>query len=523
MTEHPARPSADRPLEPAGAPASIPAALADLDPQQLGGLGDMDPERFRLAAHAAVDEMADYIAGVRGLPVFPPVEPGTLRGLFPATPPDAPEPVGSILTDVDALVVPNTTHWQHPGFMAYFATTPSAPGILSEMFVAALGANAMLWRTSPVATELEEVVVDWLRQAMGLPEGFTGLFTDTASTSTLIALGAAREAAGVRAAERGIAGRPDVPAMRVYASAEAHSSIEKACMTLGMGREALVRIGTDDALAMDVAELADAIATDRAAGLLPVAIVATLGTTSSTAIDPVADIADVAAREGLWLHVDAAYGGAAALVPERRGPFAGWERADSIVMNPHKWLFTPFDASLLLTPRMPMLRAAFSLIPEYLRTLDRDAPVRDFNEYTPTLGRRFRALKLWFVLRYFGLEGIRRRLDAHCTWATELAGWIDADPDFERLAPVPFSTVCLRARPRDLVGREDEPEVRADLDDLNERLIRAVNARGEIFLSHTRLRDRFTIRVALGNLHTTHADVERAWAILREEAARLRA
>jgi aromatic-L-amino-acid decarboxylase len=309
----------------------------------------------------------------------------------------------------------------------------------------------------------------------------------------------------------------------VYASAEAHSSIEKACMTLGLGRESLVRIATDDVLAMDPDALSEAISIDRVAGLRPIAVVATLGTTSSTAIDPVGAAADIAAREGLWLHVDAAYGGAAAVVPERRGPFTGWERADSIVVNPHKWLFTPLDASLLLSRRMHVLRDAFSLVPEYLRTLDRATPVLDYNEYTPVLGRRFRALKLWFVVRYFGLAGIRRRIDAHCAWAAELASRVEADPDFELLAPVPFSTVCLRARPCALAGREDAPEVRADLDDLNERLIEAVNATGEVFLSHTRLRDRFTIRVAIGSLHTTRDDVVRAWEILRTEAARLAA
>ncbi len=510
--------------QPSHAPVPIDgrAPLDGLDTEQLAGVGDMDPEHFRIAAHATVDAMADYLAGVRGFPVLPPIEPGSLRGLFPGAAPDAPEPVAAMLADVGRLVAPNTTHWQHPGFLAYFGTTASGPGILAEMLVAALGANAMLWRTSPVATELEEVVVDWLRRALGLPEAFGGLLTDTASTSSLIALGAAREAAGTRAAAEGIAGRTDVPRLRVYASAEAHSSIEKACMTLGLGRESLVRIETDDAYAMDPAALAEAVARDRAAGLRPIAVVATLGTTSSTAIDPVEAIADVAAREGLWLHVDAAYGGAAAIVPERRGPFAGWEGADSIVVNPHKWLFTPLDASLLLSPRMTVLRDAFSLVPEYLRTLDRATPVHDYSEYTPVLGRRFRALKLWFVLRYFGLDGIRRRIDAHCEWAADLTAAIEADPDFELLAPVPFSTVCLRARPRELAGREEEPEVRADLDDLNERLLAAANATGEILLSHTRLRGRFTIRVAIGNLHTTRGDVMRAWEILRTEAARLR-
>jgi aromatic-L-amino-acid/L-tryptophan decarboxylase len=272
---------------------------------------------------------------------------------------------------------------------------------------------------------------------------------------------------------------------------------------------------------MDVTALAAAIAEDRAAGRRPIAVVATIGTTSSTSADPVAAVADIAEREGLWLHVDSAYAGVVALLPERRGPFAGWERADSIVVNPHKWLFTPLDASLLLSRRMDQLRAAFSLVPEYLRTLDRVNPVLDYNEYQPQLGRRMRALKLWMQLRWFGMEGLRRRIRYHLDLGTGFAAWVDADPDWERLAPAPFSTVCFRYRPARFAGREDEPEVHAVLDDLNTRLMDAVNRTGEIFLSHTRLRDRFTIRMAIGNLHTQPRHVERAWALLRSEAARL--
>jgi len=292
-------------------------------------------------------------------------------------------------------------------------------------------------------------------------------------------------------------------------------------MTLGLGRAGLVKIPTDDAYAMRADALASAIRDDVAAGRRPIAVVATIGTTSSTSIDPVAAIADVAAPHGLWLHVDAAYGGAVALLPERRGPFEGWERADSIVVNPHKWLFAPLDASLLLTRRMGVLRDAFSLSPEYLRTLDRSTPVRDVNEYTPVLGRRFRALKLWLMLRWFGLEGLRRRIAHHLEMAQALAGRVDADPDFERLAPVPFSTVCLRFRPRALAGREAEPEVAARLDDLNARLMDAVNRTGEVFLSHTRLAGRFTIRVALGHIRGEDRHVARAWELLRREAAAL--
>lgn len=491
--------------------------------EQPPRLGDMDPEAFRLAAHAAADLMADYLARVEHYPVFPPIEPGTLRPSFPVSAPEQPEPIAAMLADYVRIVEPNATHWQHPGFLAYFGTTASAPGIVAEMLTAALGQNPMLWRTSPIGTELEQVVVDWLRQALGLPDQWDGLITDTASTSSLISLGAARQAAGIDAAAMGLAGRPDVAALRVYASTEAHSSIDKACMTLGIGRSNLVHVGTDRDYAMDVADLRRAIARDRAAGLRPIAIVATVGTTSSTAIDPVSRLADVAAAESLWLHVDAAYAGVVALVPERRAPFRGWERADSIVVNPHKWLFTPLDASLLLSRRMPTIRDAFSLVPEYLRTLDREAPVRDYNEYTPQLGRRFRALKLWFVLRWFGLEGLRRRIERHIELAQQFADWIDADPDFERLAPVPFSTVCFRYRPAGLARHEDHPAYHKRLDELNTRLMDAVNRSGEVFLSHTRLRDRFVIRLAVGNLRTEERHVRRAWELLRHEATRLSA
>ena len=492
-----------------------------VDEAQRTGLGDMDPATFREAAHALIDVLADYLADVERFDVFPPIEPGALRATLPAEPPAAPEPLLGLLADIERVVEPNMTHWQHPGFLAYFSTTASAPGILGEFATAVLGQNPMLWRTSPVGTELEEVVVGWLRQALGLPESFDGLFMDTASTSTLSALAAAREAAGLDASARGLASRDDTGAPIVYGSEEAHSSVERACMILGIGRDGYRRIPTDETFAMRPDALAAAIAADRAAGRRPIAVVATVGTTSSTAVDPVPAIADIAEREGLWLHVDGAYGGAMAIVPERRAAFAGWERADSIVVNPHKWLFTPLDASLLLTRRLDQLKAAFSLQPEYLRTLDRDRPVHDFNEYQPQLGRRMRALKLWWILRYFGVDGISRRVDAHCRLAEDLAARIDADPDFERLAPVRFGTVCLRWRPAALAATASEPEVAARLDRANERLMAAVNASGDVFLSHTRLRGVFTIRVAIGGLRTEARHVDRAWALLREHAATL--
>jgi aromatic-L-amino-acid decarboxylase len=484
------------------------------DAVQLDGLTDLDPEAFRAAAHAVVDVMADYLATLEERPVFPPIEPGTIRPRFPPSAPEAPEPLGAILDDVRDLVEPNATHWQHPGFLAYFASSASSAGVFGEMLTAVLGQNPMLWRTSPIGTELEEVVVAWLREALGLPDAYDGFLTDTASTSSLIALGAAREVA-TGAAEAGLAGRPALGGVRVYASAEAHSSIEKACMTLGLGRAALVRIPTDDAHAMRPASLAAAVAEDRAAGRVPIAVVATIGTTSSTAIDPVAAIADVAAAEDLWLHVDAAYAGAVAIVPGRRGLFAGWERADSIVVNPHKWLFTPLDASLLLTRRMPDQHAAFRLVPEYLRTLDRVAPGRDISEYTPQLGRRFRSLKLWMLLRWFGLAGLRRRIEAHLALAAAFRDRVADDPDWEVLAPVPFSTVCFRWRPAELADRTADRATEEHLDRANAAIMDAVNASGEVFLSHTRLGARVTIRLAVGNLRTEPRHVDRAWELVR--------
>ena len=500
----------------------------------------MDPETFRAAAHAVVDLMADYLAGVERYPVLPDVRPGELRRRFPARPPEEPEPLSRILADYLRDVEPFVTHWQHPGFFAYFASSGSGPGILGEMLMATLIGNAMLWRTSPVATELEEVTVDWLRRALGLPERFEGFYTDTASTSSLVGLAGARQAAGGRdASAEGLAGGPR---LRIYASTEAHSSIEKAAMTLGLGRAGLRRVEVDRDYALAPAALERAIAEDRKAGFVPCAIVATIGTTSSSAVDPIGALARIAEREGLWLHVDAAYAGVAALLPDCRAQFGGWEQADSIVVNPHKWLFTPLDCSLFLTRRARVVRASFSLVPEYLRTLDRNQAVHDFNEYVPQLGRRFRALKMWFILRYFGLEGIRRRLREHIELAREFAGWVDSEPDAERLAAVPFSTVCFRWRPRRLVEmaeratgakrpagaeqperaqRAADPELEVELDRLNEAILERVNRGGEIFISHTRLAGRFTLRLSVGNIRTERRHVQRAWEVICEAGREL--
>jgi aromatic-L-amino-acid decarboxylase len=389
--------------------------------------------------------------------------------------------------------------------------------VLAELLAAALNVNAMLWRTSPSATELEDVVLGWLRTLIGLPDTFDGTITDTGSSSTLYALAAARElAADLKIRELGLAGRPDLPALAVYCSEEAHSSIDKAAIALGLGLAGVRRVATDAEFRMDPSALERAIARDRARGARPLAVVATVGTTGVTAIDPVPAIADVCEREGLWLHVDAAYGGSAAVIPEMRHVLDGCDRAHSLVVNPHKWLFTPIDCSALFTRRPDLLRRAFSLVPEYLTTPD-PGDVKNLMDYGISLGRRFRALKLWFVLRSFGAEGLADRLRAHLRLAREFASWVDAAPDFERLAPVPLSVVAFRHRPR---GLGDDA---AALDAHNARILDRLNATGEVYLSHTRVRGRYAIRLAVGNLHTERRHVERAWELIRDVAAELEA
>lgn len=453
--------------------------------------------------HRVADLVADYLEGVAERPVLPPVQPGDVRRVLPAAPPDAAEPLDTILDDYLRIIEPNVTHWNHPGFLAYFAITGSGPGILGETLAAALNSNAMLWRTSPAGTELEGRVCEWLAGMMDLP-GFHGHINDTASSSSLVALAAARHRLpGLDAREKGLSGRPDAPPLTVYASDQAHSSIDKSAIVLGVGQENVRRIASDDDFRLSVPALAEAIARDRAEGRLPMAVVATVGTTSTTSVDPVPEIADLCAREGIWLHVDAAYAGSAAICPEFRALMPGIERADSLVTNPHKWLFTPVDCSVLYVKDPALLRAAFSLVPEYLRT--DDAGVTNLMDYGFQLGRRFRSLKLWMVIRAFGAEGLRERIREHCALARELADRLAADPRFELAAPVPFSTVCFRAR----TGGTPEEESR-----FNERLLARINAAGPFFLSHTVLKGRYTLRVAIGNLRTERAHVEALWDLI---------
>ena len=454
---------------------------------------------------------ADYLEGVGEYPVLPPLEPGELAAKLPAEPPRRPEPMDTVLDDYRELIEPGVTHWNHPGFLAYFAITGSGPGIVGETLSAALNVNAMLWRTSPAATELEERVCDWLRQMVGLPSGFHGHINDTASISTMLALAAARHRLpGAAIRERGMAGRVDLPPLTVYAGDQAHSSFDKAAMTLGFGLEQVRRVPSDDSFRMNPAALAASIAEDRAAGRLPTAVVATIGTTSTTSVDPVEEIAAICARERLWLHVDAAYAGSAAVCPELRELFAGWDSADSIVMNPHKWLFTPVDCSVLFVRDVEQLVSTFSLIPDYLQSAEQG--VTNLMDLGIQLGRRFRALKLWMVIRAFGVDGLAERIREHCRLAREMAGWIEAEPGFELAAPVPFSVVCFRAVP------PGDPE---DQDRFNERLLAEVNAAGPVFLSHTKLRGRYVLHAAIGNIRTTEEHVRQAWELVRETAESL--
>ena len=483
--------------------------------ESVAPLGDMPPDEFRRHAHALVDWIAAYLSTSDDFPVLARVEPGAIRDGLPDTPPEMGTPFEEIFRDFERILLPGITHWNHPGFFAYFAISGSAPGVLAEFLSAALNVQAMLWRTSPAATELEEVALGWLRQLLGLPSSFEGVIYDTASISSLHALAAAREIAVPDVRARGLAGRSDIPPLAVYVSAEAHSSIDKGVITLGLGHNAIRRIPTDDNFRMQPDLLASAITADRAAGRLPMAVVATVGTTSTTSVDPVPAIAEIAEREQLWLHVDAAYAGAAALVPETAAVLAGCARADSVVVNPHKWLFTPFDLSAFFCRRMVTVRATFSLTPDYLTTSEEG--VRNLMDTGVQLGRRFRALKLWSVLRYFGAAGIRARLRDHMRLARLFAEWVDASDSFERLAPAPLSVVCFRAHPR---LADDTADSEVALDELNSRILSRVNATGEVFLSHTRLRGHFTIRLAVGHIRTTDVHVRRAWDLLNDALAK---
>jgi aromatic-L-amino-acid decarboxylase len=474
--------------------------------------GDLSAEDFRKHGYKVIDWIADYLSHPERYPVLSQVSPGDIKQSLPESAPREGEAMDEILADFDRFIMPGVTHWNHPAFFAYIAVSASSPGILGEMLSATLNVNAMLWRTSPSATELEEVTLKWMRQMIALPEEFSGVIYDTASISTLCAIAAAREAVTeINVREDGLFGATQP--LRLYTSEHAHSSVEKGAITLGLGQKSVRLIPSDADFKMDIAALERAIDEDRKAGYRPFCVVPTTGTTSTGGVDPISQVADICEREKLWLHVDAAYGGSVAVVPEMRHLFAGWERADSIVINPHKWFFVPIDLSVLFCRRMDVLRQAFSLVPEYLRTTDTDE-VKNFMDYGPQLGRRFRAIKFWFVMRYFGVEGITARIRNHLQLAREFAGWIEESDDFELLAPVTFGVVCFRAKP---VGLNDENQT----DSLNARLMEIVNSSGKIYISHTKLKGKYTLRLVVGNLRTTTEHVRLAWDEMRSALEKL--
>ncbi len=434
---------------------------------------------LREDGRAALEWAASYLERVGELPVLAQTAPGEIRDRLPRRAPEQGEPFADVLRDLDEILLRGLTHWQHPRYFAYFATSASEPGILAELLAATLNSIAFLWRTAPAATELEGVVLGWVADLLGLPEGWHGHIEDSASTSTLAAIIAAREATGRRL---------------VVCSEQAHSSVDKAARMLAME---LRKVPVDDGFRLDLARLGDL--SDAAA------VVATVGTTPTTSVDPVAAIADACAAHGTWLHVDAAYAGSAMVCPEHRWAFEGVDRADSLVVNAHKWMLTPMDCSLLWSRRPDDLRAAFSVVPEYLRTPDREDAL-SLSEYGPALGRRFRSLKLWAVLRCFGRAGLQDTIRSGVGLASRFEGWVADEPGWELCAPRPFSVVCFR-----LEGGDDR----------NRALLERVNASGEMFISHAVLNGRYVLRLAIGHYRTTEADVRRAWDVLRREAVAL--
>ena len=468
--------------------------------------GDMPADEFRAVGYELVDWIADYFDRLEEFPVLSQIEPGWLKENLPDSPPENGEDFDNVLADIDRLILPAVTHWNHPNFHGLFSTSTSSVGVFAEMLAAAFDMKGMLWRTAPASTELEDVVLDWLRQMMDLPPEFEGIIYDTASVSTMHAIAAARERVGMNIRENGMSGRTDLPLLRVYCSEHVHSSIDKAVITLGLGTRSLRKVPCNERFEMVPEFLAEAIEKDIESGHLPICVVATVGTTSTSSVDPVDAIADICEKFGLWLHVDTAYAGATAIVPEFRQYFAGCERADSIVVNPHKWLFTPFDLSALYCRNLNVLKDAFSLVPEYLRTDDASG-VKNGMDYGIQLGRRFRSLKLWFVIRYFGRDGMIARLREHCRLARLFASWAEASPDFELMAPVPFALVCFRAAPRGV----------DDLDTLNEQIMNEINASGEAYLSHTKLNGKFTIRLSVGSIRVEERHLTKVWNIINEK------
>lgn len=472
-------------------------------------MSDMPPEEFRKNGYKLVDWIADYLNDIEKYPPLSQVNPGDILKRIPQTPPTNGEEMENILMDVDKILMDGITHWNHPGFMAYFNSTSSGPGILAELLSAAFNANGMLWKTSPAFTELEKAMMNWFRQMVGLPENYWGIIYDTASTSSMHAIASAREQLNLGFREKGMAGRNDVPKLKLYCSEQAHNSIDKGALTLGIGLEGIRKIPVNEKFEMIPEKLEEAISEDLAKGYKPFCVVATVGTTSTTSVDPVEAIADIAEKNNMWLHIDSAYAGVTAMIPEMKWITKGWNRADSIVINPHKWMFTPMDLSIFFTRKPDILKRAFSLSAEYLKT-NQDSEVENLMDYGIQLGRRFRSLKLWFIIRYFGVDGLAARIKNHINLAKEFEKWIVAENNFELIAPVPFSTVCFRFNPQ---GKSED-----ELNIMNEKLLEKINASGKLFLSHTKLNGKFVIRLTIGSIRHEARHVENAWELIKSIA-----
>lgn len=466
------------------------------------------PAEFRAEAHRMVDRMADYFEQIEQYPVKSQVKPGEILKQLSPAPPEQPESIAQVMEDFDKIILPGITHWQNPNFFAFFPANSSYPSVLAEMLTAALGQQGMIWETSPAAAELEERVMDWLKQLCGLPENWTGVIQDTASASTLAALLTARErVTGFRVNEKGFS---NTDKLRVYCSTETHSSIEKAVKIAGIGQKNLVKVAVDENFAMQPAALRAAIEADLKAGYKPLSVIATIGTTGSTAVDPIREIGQICHKLNIWLHVDAAYSGTALVLPEMRYFADGLELADSYVFNPHKWMFTNFDCSAYFVRDPEILIRTFEILPEYLKTRTR-GQVNDYRDWGVALGRRFRALKLWFVIRNFGAEGIRQKIKLHLELAQWLTNEISQSTEFELLAPVDFSLVCFRYLP---AGITDEVRI----NEINESLLQTLNASGKIYMTHTKLNGKYTLRMVIAQTYVEKHHIENAWKRIRETA-----
>lgn len=474
----------------------------------------MNSDDFRRHAHQLVDWMADYIETLEDRPVRSRARPGEILGSLPAQAPQKGEAMERILDDFRDVLMPGMTHWQHPMFMAYFPANSSWPSVLGEMLTAVLGAQCMSWETSPAAAELEERVMDWLRDALGLPGDFEGVIQDTASTATLCALLSARERATDFAIKSGGFAACGDQRFAIYCSDQAHSSVAKAARIAGFGDAALRTVPVDDKFALRPQALAEMTAADLAAGIRPLFAVAALGTTSSTAVDPIDEMGRICHQHGIWLHVDAAYSGTALLLPECRWMLGSARHVDSFVVNPHKWMATNFDCTAYFVRDVKTLVQTFEIAPEYLRTRA-DERVRNHRDWGIQLGRRFRALKLWMVMRSFGLDGLQAMLRAHIAHGQWLARQVDGHDEFERLAPVPLNCVCFRWRPR-AAGDDEQAVERA-----NRRLLAALQDDGRLYLTHTRLNGRFALRLVPGQTRVERRHVEAAWRLVTETAAGL--